>query len=252
MAKKNDAYDKFLADVLAEVPEDKRSIVEESLKASKKLPEGVLAREDYSKNMDELKTQRQQFDGEVAEARNRINGWEKWYGDTSKEVSTVKEQLAAYEAEFGPLEGTKKGTKPTPSGLSKEDVQKEIQGAGNAYLKFSMDLNKIAIRHFKAFGEELDTDKLVELGAKENLPLGAAYDRMTADLVADKREKDLTERIKRERQEEREKVLAERGFPALTPDAGRPHALDLQPKVGKTETDRVNAAIEGFSSLMKH
>jgi hypothetical protein len=234
--------------VLAEVPEDKRAIVEESLKPSKKLREGVLAREDYSKNSDELRAERQKFDGEVAEARSRINGWESWYGKTSTEVATMKEQLAAYEAEHGPLSGDKGSVKhPAVKSITEEDLQKAIYASQGASLKFGTDLMKVGMRHMKQFGEELDTDKLIEVATKENLPLNAAYDVMVADKREEARTKALNERIKKEREEAVSDFQAKHHFPVVSPDSGRPHALDLQPKVGKTETDRVAAAVGDFS-----
>lgn len=248
MAKKDDAYDKFLADVLAEVPEDKRALVEESLKPSKTLRSGVLAREDYSRNMDDFTSEKTKFAAEVAEAKSRINGWETWYGKTSKEVADMKAQLEAYEAEHGPLEGDGRKPKvPAKPGVTVEELQAAVSQSQGAALKFGTDLVRVSIKHFKEFNTELDTDKLIDTATKENLPLSAAYDSLVADKRAEAAQKTLDERIKKEREEAVADFQAKHHFPVVSPDSGRPHALDLSPKVGKTETDRVGAAVAEFS-----
>ena len=250
MAKNDAAFDKFLADVLAEVPEDRRVTVEESLKASKILKEGVLARDDYSRNMDRLRTDQETLNAQIAEAKTRIAGWETWYADMSTQFTTKEEALKAYEKEYGPLEtkGTRKPVAQATDTVTKDVLAAELNKAVTAAMQFSSALSDVKLRHYQEFKEMLPESQLLELAAKENIPLSVAHDRIVADKRKTVSDAVLAERIKTEREQAVAEFQQQHKFPIIT-TSNQPHPLDLartNAEVNKSEGGRVGAAVADF------
>src|SRR5262245_19407618 len=123
MASKKDKdalFNDYLAELKAINPQLEEVLKDD--KVSAKLREGVLARADYSQSMDQLRSEREQFEGQIAEARAKIDGWQKWYGDTTKEFASEREKLEAYKKQYGDLDGTQR---PNPNFLTREDYRKD-------------------------------------------------------------------------------------------------------------------------------
>ena len=111
--------EQFLADVLKNVPEDKKQVVEEALgmeAVSKELGEGYSRQSDYSRKMDELRTARDQAQQEIVQQQGVVDAerarYTEWYEGANKDYTTAVDQLNAYKEEYGDLEAGE-GKEPT-------------------------------------------------------------------------------------------------------------------------------------------
>src|SRR5690242_13744768 len=123
---KDAAFNDFLADLKAINPQVEELLKDE--KVSTKLREGVLARADYSSNMDSLRAEREQFEQQVQEARQKIEGWQKWYGDVSQEMSSVQDRLRQYETLYGTIDNSADRHQVARAmGISKEELSNVLE-----------------------------------------------------------------------------------------------------------------------------
>lgn len=247
MAKNDKAYEAFLADLKAINP-----AVEEILKDDKvagKLKEGVLARAEFSSQMDALKAEKEQFSNEVAEAKTKINEWQKWYGDATAEYAAAVNEVKRYREEFGDLENGRK-----PKGMSQEEfeqrLQSEFKTRETAYLKFMDDLSDLKLEHKDRFKERLDTNEVYKIAGEKNLPLDVAYKVYIADREDALRTADVEERIKKAREEGAQEALRTHNLPTVPSSSAVVHAVDAY-KPGSSSKDRVAAAVDGFLSRNK-
>lgn len=249
-AKKNDkAFDDFLADLKTINPKIEELIADESVKT--KLREGVLARSEFSSQMDNLRVEREAFGHEVTEARKKIDGWTSWYGTASQEYANQKEQLEAYKEEYGELTTGQKHREAAKVGLTTEEFEaklnSKIQEHDVAALKFMDHLSDIKIEHRDRFKERLDTAKVFEIAGEKNLPLDAAYKEYIADRVEEQRTKDIEERIKQAKEEGAREALAAKGFPVISNNSDLTHVLDIK-DAPRTSNDRIAAAVAAFNT----
>lgn len=251
--KKNDAaYEEFLADLKAINPEVEKILSDE--KVSAKLRTGVLAKAEFSRGEDELRTARQSFEAEVNEARTKIEGWQKWYGDTTKEVTDMQTKLKTYADTYGELDDTNKRREAAKVGLSKEEfdaaLQTELQRHDMAALKFADDLTDLKIEHRDRFKEKLDTSAVYKIAGEKNLPLGIAYNEYIADRVALKNKEDFDTAIKAAKEEGAKEFATKHNLPVV-PNTNDLYVHSLDAKdVPTTSKDRIAAAIHGFNDLV--
>lgn len=248
MAKKNDAaFDAFLADIKTLAPGIEEILKDE--RVSTKLRESVLARADYSANMDDLKAQREAFASEVQQARTKIDGWTKWYGEESKTFATAQDELKAYRDEYGELNDSGKRREAAKVGLTAEEFEKklseEIQRRDVASIKFADALTDIKIEHRQRFGERLDTEEVFKIAGEKSLPLDVAYDVFIADRVKEETKTKQDEAIKLAREEGAREALAKHHLPIIDSRSDMVHTLDVK-DVSKNSNDRINAAVSAF------
>lgn len=249
MAKKDKdtLYKEYLAELVAIKPELKDLLEDE--KVSAKLKDGVLARADYSSSMDELKASRLQMEQYLAQEKQKIEGWQKWYGETSQTFATTAEELQRYKDEFGDLSPEGQRREARKMGMTPEEVQKtlaeEIGKRETAFLKFADDLTDIKIEHRERFKERLDTDAVYGIAAKEGLSLQNAYKMHIADRVEELQKKDLAEQLRAAREEGAKEALSKHNIPVMSNDSAVTHVLDVQ-DAPKTSHDRIAAAVAAF------
>jgi hypothetical protein len=171
------------------------------------LDKGIKRQSDYSRSMDELKTQKSQVD-------NQIQQWREWY-------NTAVANDAAREEELQRLRGGN-GNAPvvTPAatnpGFSKKDLE-EREGRMVQIVKQGM---RLASRHAAKFGEELDTDALEKLAVEKGLTLDRAYDELVRPRVEESREKEFAEKLKLAREEGVREGLSKREIPGESDKGG--------------------------------
>ena len=253
-----DSYDAFLADVLTRVPEELRGEAErifgqEGVSAT--LRDAVLARSDYSRRMDELSTDRDQFMTEVEEARRRIEGWTDWYGQTSQEVNGLKTQLDRYQDLFGSLDDldndpdeptTPTETKMPQTALTQEDVQAMLAQRDQMAIKFADVLTDLKLDYQQKFGERLNTEEVIALATRDGVPLTIAYREFIAPREQERAEKAMQDKLAAAREEGRREALTQHRLP-VGPPRSEPHVLDAT-DVKKDPRDRVSAAVAAFNA----
>lgn len=242
---KDAAFNEFLADLKAINPGIEEALKDE--RVSTKLREGVLARADYSSNMDTLRAEREAFAAEVQEARQKITGWQNWYGEASTEVANIQTKLQQYESTYGPIEDAADRKQAARTlGISKEELNSTLEERMNqrdiAALKFADDLTDIKIDFKDRFKEKLDTTAVFELAGKHGTDLKTAYNYHIAERVEEQRNKDVDERIKQAREEAVREYASQHNLPVVPTNSDVVHVLDAK-DVPATSRDRIAAAV---------
>lgn len=248
MAKNKDAaYDAFLADLKAINPSIEEMLKDD--KVSAKLREGVLARAEFSSNMDQLAADRKVFAGEVDQARTTIAGWQKWYGDTSQQFAGTADELQKYKEAYGDLDADGQHKVARQVGMTPEAFEKrlgeELQRREAGYLKFTDDLTDIKIEHRERFKEKLDTNALYKIAGDKNIPIDVAYGVYIADRVEDLNKASHKEELQKARDEGAREALAKHNLPNIPSNSEMVHVIDVK-DAPQGSNARVAAAIHGF------
>lgn len=248
MAKKNDAaYEAFLADLKAINPQIEEIVKDEKVAA--KLREATLARSEFSQSMDALKAERTSFESEVAEAKQKIAGWQDWYGRTTQEVAGIQGELQKYRDTYGDLTPAEQGRAAKEAGMTKAELesylQTTLQNRDVANLKFATDLVEVSRDFDKKFREELPTEELYKLAGEQGVSLKAAYKLFIADRVETQRKTEFDEAIKKAKIEGAAEFASSHNLPQMTNHSDMVHSLDVQ-GVSNVASDRVKAAVAGF------
>ena len=247
--------EQFLADVLKNVPEDKKQVVEEALgmeAVSKELGEGYSRQSDYSRKMDELRTARDQAQQEIVQQQGVVDAerarYTEWYEGANKDYTTAVDQLNAYKEEYGDLEAGE-GKEPTvasvPSNaLTREEheqiLAEQFDRHDRQAIQFADILTDLKLEHNQRFSEKLDTARLFDHVSKSGLPIQAAYQDLISERVQKAQEEKVQEQIKQAREEGMMEGRSQSQLP-VRPDSSGPRPLDGLDKESTSE-DRVNAA----------
>lgn len=251
MAKKDKdtIFKEYLAELVELKPELKDLLADE--KVSAKLKDGVLARAEFSSQMDTLKSERADFEKEVAEARTKISGWQKWYGEASQEVAKVQDQLKQYRDTYGELEASDQKKIAREAGLSVEEYKRmmdeKIRERDLVNLKFADDLTDIKIDYKERFKEKLPTDEIYKIAGEKGMSLTQAYDTFIKDRVAEQDKAKYDEALKRAREEGAAEALAKHNLPVVPSSSDLVHVIDAK-DVPASSRDRVAAATSAFNS----
>lgn len=250
MAKKDKAtiFNEFLADLKAINPGIEELVKDDKVVA--KLKESVLARADYSQSMDELKAQQDAFAEEVRQAREKIQGWQTWYGDATSKFTQTEDELKKYKDEFGELSEGDRRREAAKVGLTPEEVDKrlndEIGKREAAYLKFADDLTDIKIEHRQRFNEKLDTAEVYKIAGEQQISLDIAYKTYIADRVEELNKTKYAEDIAKAKEEGAREALSKHNLPFVNSNPDVVHVLDAQGAHAKS-SDRISAAVAAFN-----
>jgi hypothetical protein len=226
----------FLAGVLAKIPADLRSQVQavfekpEVKDAVILVGDGVLARSDYSKHMDDLKKQGEAAKAKLDEATALYTKNQEWYTKNEaalKEYPTLKTKLAALE-QGG--DGNGEGDHRPPPVLDKDAIQQLVDSTlterERSYVDVVAFMQDTGFTHHQLFGEPLNMRELVgnpKLGKPiagqpgRVFSLQDAYNEKFGEKVAAKHKEAEDKRIN----DEVEKRLAEK----LKSSIGQPFPL---------------------------
>ncbi|MHC4735640.1 MAG: hypothetical protein ACYTDW_14470 [Planctomycetota bacterium] len=218
--KKRDAGVEFLKGIIELVPEEKRKAVEESLMQDKVLDvigDGALRQSDYSRSMDALKEDQKKAEYEKAR-------YEELYGKNVAWIETNKSAIDKFQADLRDRDETiarlKKRSrtdddldlddddlKPTPPAIdtsnfvTREDHDKALAGLERDALNIIPLVNQLTMRHYKTYGDILDSGELFKHAAKTGLALDRAYEDMTKDTAKKQQDDEITQRIEAAKKE---------------------------------------------------
>ena len=156
-------------------------------KLSKSLGEGVMLRSDYSRNMDELTTQKK---------RN-----EDWYRQELAKHNEVLELEKQYRAKLAETGGEEDKPLVATPAFDEKKLREELDQREARTIALFKDGLRLATRHAKDFQEELDTDTLAKLAVEKNLTLAQAYDEMVRPRREEKAKLDFEAKLKAAREE---------------------------------------------------
>jgi hypothetical protein len=175
MSKAADAGKSFLAGVFAKLTPEQRTQAEaifasaDANAALEVIGTGALAQPEISRQLDSLKTQREELDARQQEL-------EDWFAPNKaalEEYVTMKPEFDRLKAGGGGGGGHKDDHKET-SGMTKEEIAASLEARDRAFagaLALTMDLSA---RHYAMFSEPLNTTELLA-----DPKLGTVIDRAT-------------------------------------------------------------------------
>jgi hypothetical protein len=219
--KKKDAGVAFVKGILELIPEEKRKAVEESLTQDKVLAvigDGALRQSDYSRAMDELKETRKQTDYEKTRYEELYGKNVSWLEGQKSGIDKLQADLKERDLTIAKLKKRSRSddddldldddddlTKPpaidTSNFITKEEHEKAISGLERDALNIIPVVNKLTMKHFKDYGEILDSTELFKHATQTGLALDRAYDDMTKDVAKKQQDDEITERIEAARKE---------------------------------------------------
>lgn len=226
MSKALDSGKSFLDAVLAKLPESLRAdaakafAAPEAAEALTTLGDGVLARSDYSRSMDELKTQQEA----LASDYEKLNTWYDQNKERLGKVTTLEAEIARLQGNPPPKPDDKK--EPPVSGLTKEEVAQILEDRDKGYAGVLALTTSLATKHLRDFNEVLDVNALIDHATKNKVDLKMAYETVHKDQLAAKAKAEEDARINKEV----ETRLADRlkGQPLPYPVRGSsPSVLDI-------------------------
>jgi hypothetical protein len=248
MAKALDSGKAFIDGVLAKLPEGLR----ESARAAFTAPEaadaltavgdGVLARADYSKMMDDLRVKEETLTSDF----DRLNTW----------FETIKPKAEGYDALAAEVVRLK-GQPPTvvrddkPAGMTDADFDKKIEERERAAATYFNTTNALSLKHFQTFGDVLDLNDLVVFAQKSRLPILDAYQQKFAEPLQKKAQEQEDLRINKlveaKLVEERKRSGGDQPFPLKN---SSPSVLDILEQPDRKPTDHtVDTAVAEYDRL---
>jgi hypothetical protein len=245
----------FLAGVLAKLPVELQAQAKELFgKPEAKdaviiVGDGVLARPDYSRAMNDLKTKETELQAE----RDSLNGWYVANKAALEEYVTIKPEYDVLKAK--PADPAK----PVPPADPRKVVEEVMSEQGPQYIQVAAWLHDRGMEHFQLFGERLNTQEIVshpKLGRPivgqpgRVFSLQDAYLEKHGDRVAAKQkeldEKKFNDEVERRLAPERAK-LASQPFP-LRGDAS-PSVLDVLSTKEGPAAHTLDTAVEEYERL---
>jgi hypothetical protein len=222
-SKKRDAGVEFLKGIVELIPEEKRKAVEESLSQEKVLDvigDGVLRQSDYSRSMDALKEDQKKAEYEkgryeelyeknvawIEVNKSAIDKYQADLKDRNETIAKLKKRSRAVDDDLD-LDDVDGDPTPTPPAIdmsnfvTKEDHDKALAGLERDALNIIPLVNQLTMRHFKTYGDILDSAELFKHAAKTGLALDRAYDDMTKDTAKKQQDDEITKRIEAAKQE---------------------------------------------------
>lgn len=182
-------------------------------KFAKGLGDDVLRQQDYSRNMDALKTEKAK--------------WSDWYQKAltadqqrAQELADYQTQLAAYEAAYGKVDGTQRqviqGVQTADLDKFRKELEEKDKVRDSQMISLLKGMGRIASQHAVEFKETLDTDALEKVAMERNLPLMQAYEEMVRPRREEKSTLARAEELKLAREEGARDALSKHHLPVDT------------------------------------
>lgn len=177
-----------------------------------------LRQSDYSRNMDALKTEKENYSKWYKGVLDTTSKNQKAVEEYEAKVTNYRQQLLAMGIDPDSPTGQEATRQAVPIGdyVSKKDLEELQKKQESQYLYLLKQVPTLAIRHFKQYGEELDMNALEKIVAEKNLPLDAAYRELTEPLAQKKQEQSFEERLKAAREEGLREGLSKANIPVDT------------------------------------
>lgn len=247
---KEELHAKFVEELLAEIPADIRDSVKDSLAGSKKLKDGVLRQDEFSRQLDDIAKEKKRLEAWELEAKKTVEGWQTYVTETAAEAAAKADALKAYEAKFGKLDAT---TTAATVGMSKADVEALLEERGKTLFNSTIDgavrVSTLQLKAYKDYGVEVDPKELIALANKEGVTVERAFDLWAAPKIEEKRTKDFEAKLAAAKEEGRREGLSGK-LPIPGNESGFGTAAFINSKLPGAEqrSTRVDAAIADLNN----
>lgn len=178
------ALSAFTRDLLSRIPEADRAAVEAALSKPEAadavtfLDQGAARQSDYSRAQDQLREQRAELDRQAAKVQEDYQRNVAWYEANQPVLEAGKAALAA----GGVPARTEEPIQP-PTGVTREEMQKFVNDQAAGVVPFVAENVRLAVQHFKQFGEELDLAALMADPQIGKLGLRGVYQKTFATQI---------------------------------------------------------------------
>lgn len=239
----------FITDILKDVSVDDatKATLTQTLSnpiIAKRLEDSTLRQSDYSKQMNEYNTK-------IKAAEEYWNGLVKWDKEAKQKLdqerALLKQQLVNDGIDPDKIEHNRVG-------VGQEELQRLAQEA----IAYNNAIVTLGLKHYKEFGDILDTDELLKVAGRDKVNVTIAYDRMTQPKRAELQQVEIQKQIAQAREEGKAEALKNVQIPVAEQPftSGVPHALDRLDRVatntngGQPEYGAM-AAVKAFSDNLK-
>ena len=193
-------------------------------KVLKAISDRALARDDYSRNMDTLRKEKEGYNTWYQQALTTFES-------NKKAAEDYAARVKAYQDTYGDLDpaaGRPAPVTPTGDWIDRKAFEAELSRREAGYLGVMTGMVKFATDYQNKFGSSLDPDELVRYATEKGLPLNAAYDAYIAPRMLEKQSKDFEERLTQARAEGAKEALAKHRIP-VDPRPSEPHFIFDRP-----------------------
>jgi phosphorylcholine metabolism protein LicD len=163
-------------------------------KVSKAFEERMLARDEFSRQLDS-----------VTAEKKRLNGWYEEQlrvaQNNEKIVNEANARLKQYQETYGDLDGGAKPVVDTSQFIDKKTLEDALNKKDQQFIGLLKTVNKCSADYMKRFGDVLDTDALEKFTLESGLPLQAAYEKFIQPKVDEIKTKDFDDKLKKAREE---------------------------------------------------
>lgn len=189
------------------------------------LGNSVLMRGDYSREMNELQTQRTALTTAEQAAKDLYESNKDWHAQKLADLQELDRLRAQIAGNPNPNPNPNPAN---PDPAAKFVTPEQLADTERGAVQFFTELNALSLQHFQQFGEILDTQKLITDKRVQQVGLRGVYaevykPQLDARVLKQRQDAEAAVRL-----DERNRVLAERGashFPQLVRSA-EPSTLD--------------------------
>ncbi len=211
----------------------------ENPKAAEMFKRDVLARQDYSKNMDTLKTDRDAFEVSKTEQKENEKKWLQFHA----ELKAIEAQQKAAGGGDDPIDpAADPQVNPDDKPLTRKEMSDYLAKRDDAYVSLLETTVNLQNTHQATFGEPLPVTEVKKYAAEHQLPLQQAYDKFIEPRLAKKREDDLETSKKASFEEGLLKGRSEQLSP---PDAGDKGGSEFLQNIRSTD-EKKPSGLEAF------
>lgn len=209
-------------------------------KFAEELEKGVSRQSDYSRHMDELKTEKQKVE-------SQIQTWRDWYNTAITKDAEREEELKTLRAKAGGGDGGGTGgggNGGTGGGnFTKAELEALLAKERGSLIALTKDMGRVASEHAARFHEALDVDALEKIALEKGLTVRDAYKLYVEPRVKEQETKDIDERIRLAREEGIKEGMSKKGLPDESSTSRGHHVFfDRQKDPAKVGDERTRAA----------
>lgn len=217
-------------------------------KVAAKLRESVLARSDYSKNMDAIRNQQTEIERLKSDTEREY--YQMLAADHNNKEAWVRLQEENQQLKSN-YSSDSYSTDDNYVGLTEEQIQKRVTEAVNKSQEDSLRVLDKALSiydsHRREFGnEDFQLNDVIKSAVNSGLPLEKAYNEMVAGKRAEAQMKKHQAEIEKAKQEAIEEYASKHALPTVAARPRGVHPLRPEGVVPTTSEDRVAAAIAAF------
>ncbi len=185
----------------------------ENPKAAEMFKRDIMARQDYSRGMDTLKTDRDAFDTSQVEHKKKEAEWLKFH----EELKAIEAQqnAAGGGGNFDNSDNSQDNSEEKP--LTRKELAEALAKRDNTFVDFVKTTTILGQEHQANFGEPLPVLEVEKYAVEHQLPLKEAYKDFIEPRLAEKRKVDFDAAVKTAHDEGLLKGRSEQLSP---PDAG--------------------------------